>query len=177
MQEMSFDELEKQLRDFCPPEGSIMVCIQCEKKEGLLVCSRCHDYNYGRYCSQECQKKDWMSHKRICYPMDKTLFDDKGNTVLHLAMRRNLFSEYQGFSWNTGRYDTARHLIYKGVIAIIMADPVNGASSIAGREDIMAGCRILKEIEPSVMSDKTDLLWLFIPQPLFSHIESLYLTV
>ena len=47
---------------------SIDECSYCKKKaatgnKSLKECGRCHA---AKYCSQECQKKDWTRHKQIC---------------------------------------------------------------------------------------------------------------
>lgn len=39
------------------------VCAVCKKKENLKSCSRCKKVHY---CSVECQKKDWNTHKQDC---------------------------------------------------------------------------------------------------------------
>jgi hypothetical protein len=38
--------------------------VGCDK-EGLLKCARCLT---RRYCSVECQKKEWHAHKKFCRP-------------------------------------------------------------------------------------------------------------
>ena len=41
-----------------------MNCKVCAKSGiKLKVCSGCH---YVKYCSKECQSKDWASHKAFC---------------------------------------------------------------------------------------------------------------
>lgn len=39
------------------------MCATCGKTESLKACSAC---NSTRYCSKECQKKDWKEHKITC---------------------------------------------------------------------------------------------------------------
>lgn len=39
-------------------------CVFC-KKDAALVCVRCGDF----YCSKDCQKTDWPSHRYICFTM------------------------------------------------------------------------------------------------------------
>ena len=46
------------------------VCIVC-KKYGGIVCNHC---NVVRYCNIECQKKDWIAHKKLC-----TIFRKRNN--------------------------------------------------------------------------------------------------
>ncbi|XP_011181848.2 uncharacterized protein LOC105211877 [Zeugodacus cucurbitae] len=41
-------------------------CVAC-RKTSICVCERCGDF----YCSPACQKKDWPSHRYICFPMPK----------------------------------------------------------------------------------------------------------
>jgi hypothetical protein len=49
--------------NFSPiPEDSSKKCSMCEK-ETETKCSRCKE---KRYCSVECQKKDWKEHKKTC---------------------------------------------------------------------------------------------------------------
>lgn len=43
----------------------LLGCQICGNKGKLLQCARCHD---AYYCSVECQKKDWPSHKNGCKP-------------------------------------------------------------------------------------------------------------
>ncbi|KAI0798254.1 hypothetical protein C8Q75DRAFT_708684 [Abortiporus biennis] len=45
-------------------------CHACGKKEGSLKqCGKCHS---TRYCSSECQRKDWPAHKKTCSPFSAT---------------------------------------------------------------------------------------------------------
>ena len=40
------------------------MCLVCKSSSGTKVCSTCHSV---RYCSRECQRKDWVdNHKKIC---------------------------------------------------------------------------------------------------------------
>jgi len=39
------------------------ICAGCEAKAATLLCTRCH---CTRYCSKECQRKHWKSHKKQC---------------------------------------------------------------------------------------------------------------
>ena len=42
------------------PQG---ICNLCQQKKKLLVCTAC---KAARYCSTDCQKKDWKHHKPLC---------------------------------------------------------------------------------------------------------------
>ncbi|KAF4625385.1 hypothetical protein G7Y89_g12782 [Cudoniella acicularis] len=44
------------------------ICTTCKKPEADLPnpLKRCAKCQVTRYCSQECQKEDWKTHKRIC---------------------------------------------------------------------------------------------------------------
>lgn len=51
-----------------PLKTSVKVCRNCQKEStDLLRCSKCREANY---CDQECQKKDWQSHKSYCKSKD-----------------------------------------------------------------------------------------------------------
>jgi hypothetical protein len=39
------------------------VCTSCEKIGVMKTCSRCKNI---QYCSKECQKNDWVNHRKIC---------------------------------------------------------------------------------------------------------------
>lgn len=38
-------------------------CAKCKKRDPKLLCTGCSLY---RYCSKECQKADWKTHKEVC---------------------------------------------------------------------------------------------------------------
>lgn len=39
------------------------VCLVCLRNPTPISCTHC---NVIRYCDVECQKKDWIPHKRVC---------------------------------------------------------------------------------------------------------------
>ena len=39
------------------------VCMVCQSAPALILCNYC---SVIRYCNLECQKKDWIPHKRVC---------------------------------------------------------------------------------------------------------------
>ena len=46
-------------------------CNYCKTEETdkkIYRCSRCH---FAKYCSVDCQRKDWSEHKKICTPNAK----------------------------------------------------------------------------------------------------------
>lgn len=45
-------------------------CIVCPANEQLKCCVRCKSV---KYCSVACQKKDWVSHKKVCEPVKVVL--------------------------------------------------------------------------------------------------------
>ncbi|EZG82416.1 MYND finger protein [Gregarina niphandrodes] len=59
----------KQLQTPAVPTASLDKCSNCFKTKSesgvpkLFVCGRCKK---AAYCNAECQKKDWVYHKRIC---------------------------------------------------------------------------------------------------------------
>lgn len=48
------------------------ICCHCEKTNAVLNCSKCKYF----YCSKECQKNDWKTHKNIC---SKHIFINSSN--------------------------------------------------------------------------------------------------
>ncbi|KAJ6243274.1 hypothetical protein M0813_22415 [Anaeramoeba flamelloides] len=51
------------LQDFLNEFLQISKCSFCQKKVGMLKCSRC---KRAFYCSRDCQKNDWSKHKKVC---------------------------------------------------------------------------------------------------------------
>lgn len=50
-------------RTVYPPIQKLDKCCRCDNKTGLRLCSSCGEQIY---CSPECQKEDWNSHKHQC---------------------------------------------------------------------------------------------------------------
>jgi hypothetical protein len=44
--------------------SSQLRCAECGKAGKLKVCDGCND---ARYCSKDCQTRDWLAHKAICH--------------------------------------------------------------------------------------------------------------
>ena len=44
----------------------VVLCSNCAGKIGVKHCSGCPDSPETRYCSRECQKAAWPSHKLLC---------------------------------------------------------------------------------------------------------------
>lgn len=47
----------------CPYITKSMCCNVCSKIDNLKMCSRCKKVSY---CNEECQRKDWNTHKNDC---------------------------------------------------------------------------------------------------------------
>ncbi|KNB45633.1 histone-lysine n-methyltransferase [Blastocystis sp. subtype 4] len=45
------------------PRRSSQICSYCFKRTKLMRCSRCRN---TKYCSRECQARDWQHHKVVC---------------------------------------------------------------------------------------------------------------
>lgn len=51
-----------------PPVGPALArCAACGK--GGVPLSRCDRCKANKYCSKDCQVKDWQTHKRNCLPI------------------------------------------------------------------------------------------------------------
>jgi SAM-dependent methyltransferase len=47
-----------------PVISNLKICFSCNKtSEKLSQCAKCH---FAKYCSRECQSKDWPEHKIVC---------------------------------------------------------------------------------------------------------------
>jgi len=74
--------------------SSRATCSGCKKvfpAEGLRTCARCKT---ASYCSQECQKTDWASHKSVCVAADSVgKQDEKKEKKQPNAKEQSLFLE------------------------------------------------------------------------------------
>ena len=55
-----------------------VTCVFCQEP-GSKTCSKCHSVTY---CSQDCQRKDWTRHKRLCVPVVIAQVPGKGKGLL-----------------------------------------------------------------------------------------------
>jgi hypothetical protein len=129
----------------------------------------------------EHQRKDWSNHKRSCYKLGDELYKDD-NKMIHEALEINLFEEYKALETRYMKgeirpYDEARYFIYKGIVSVILRDPVKGDIKEDDerweliRADIKKGHELMMKTEPDVMWDGDDLMWAFIPKNLWRYIE------
>merc|ERR1712176_277542 len=62
-------EAKSQTQRIARPQTSKERCRECGEA-GLLICRRC---NKAKYCSRDCQRKNWPIHKRFCGKTDKDM--------------------------------------------------------------------------------------------------------
>jgi len=62
------------------------ICATCSNLSNLKRCARCESISY---CSTECQRKDWKSHKKTCSekPPPQALLDELTKPFHHLHTR------------------------------------------------------------------------------------------
>lgn len=68
-------------------------CDLCSSSGKLRICSRCKD---ARYCSRDCQVKDWPKHKLVCKERvtdSKTTEDLCNSSLISVDERKNLKSQ------------------------------------------------------------------------------------
>lgn len=56
-------------------------CSQCNKSSSLR-CALCHT---ARYCSKECQRQHWTTHKSVCHDMEAKAHETLGKNILALS--------------------------------------------------------------------------------------------
>ena len=69
-------------------------CIIC-KKETMNKCSTCGE----RYCSKDCQRVDWIEHKKRCYPLPvcyKDITDKDVYWICGLDQEKKITSVFVG---------------------------------------------------------------------------------
>ncbi|KAF8656079.1 hypothetical protein AX16_002779 [Volvariella volvacea WC 439] len=53
--------------------AAVRICMNCGLREPEVKLFRCAACRYSWYCSKDCQKADWKSHKPICRPIAEDL--------------------------------------------------------------------------------------------------------
>lgn len=161
----------------------VILCNYCEENVGKYYCGRCF---HVKYCSNVCQRKNCAGHKFSCYPLDKALFRNKNNVVLHEALAMNLFSEYQALhnreKATMSIFDQGRYYVLKGVVGMILFDPVRADMKPNMSEseqqwnsfktDIRKGGELINQESPQSLRDP--LIWLFIPHRCHRDIDFIW---
>ena len=159
------------------------ICSYCEKNMAKHLCGRCY---HKQYCSRECQIANYDYHKIECFPIPKGLGSNKNNILLRKALEFNLLWEYHGGATKFDHlqiYDRGRNLVYKGLIGMILFNPVSGTKTPnmtaeeltkweAFEADIEKGIRLILAESPNSMKDP--LLWCFIPKKLHPCVQEIY---
>lgn len=157
-----------------------MSCSVCDKR-ATVVCPNCHQ---TRFCGLECYQKVESTHQDSCFALERSLVLDKKNIMLQHALRTNLFSAYQSLSNRikvfATRFDIGRYYVFKGIVAMIIFDPVQGdmkeEMTDSDKElwrtiykDIHTGGELIASESTGRMHDP--LIWSFIPQPLHREVD------
>lgn len=167
-------------------------CYQCGTVVSSFHCARCY---WARYCCKEHQVKHWHFHKAQCYPLDRALVLDKKNVMLREAFKLNLFAEYKAVESKTeldkpqqGKAHTvnfhgARYYLFRGIVGMILADPINASikEAEASEEElkvwkgfeksILTSYYWMESLYPGSMWQKDAIHWSFIPASLHKVIE------
>ncbi|KAJ7575538.1 hypothetical protein C8J56DRAFT_1031581 [Mycena floridula] len=62
--------IRKRAGEAAPRDENSKQCARCSKTDSdLKICVKCR---ITRYCSKECQKADWSTHKKTCQPFTET---------------------------------------------------------------------------------------------------------
>jgi hypothetical protein len=59
-------EMLQKVNDRVGISRRVVVCFHCARRIGVRRCSGCPDSPESRYCSLECQRASWPSHKLLC---------------------------------------------------------------------------------------------------------------
>ena len=163
------------------------LCDQCQAREARQCCGRCfHVY----YCGTECQHRAWREHKPRCFYMDETLCGDANNSLLHEAMRLELFAEYQSLltarhNGVCGVYDEARYFLYRVAVDLVVCGTASGVVDAAQREEHRGDLRRAQAMMQQYLvdrpwfthnrhfSDKQAWHWVHVPSRLWPVIDSL----
>jgi parallel beta-helix repeat protein len=88
-------EDNKEERNQSTAQSEAKLCYYCKKSEKILKkCSRCFT---AQYCSKQCQKSDWKSHKDIC---DRLLSD--GSVLLNYVEQPLMRAHLSPSEWGQG---------------------------------------------------------------------------
>lgn len=96
----------------------IVKCLwkECDKFLPLNQLKRCGKCRVVYYCGVECQKKDWVEHKKICVPYDGAALSNKDKTST-LAWMANKFIAFEmlldEFVQKTNKNDWVLRVIFK----------------------------------------------------------------
>ncbi|XP_076454442.1 uncharacterized protein LOC143289327 [Babylonia areolata] len=102
-------------------DDDVKTCLACKaKKKDMKKCGRCQSVTY---CSRDCQRADWPSHKVTCHPMEVLTTDgyreterreraerarqeeiiNLANVIRHSHRFLHMFDQRQRLSWQEAR--------------------------------------------------------------------------
>lgn len=167
-------------------------CHECDALDGTFRCGLCF---WARYCCKEHQKKHWKFHKKQCFSIPVEMIKDEGNLLFQEAFKLSLFAEYKALESKTGLnlplaegdsrvadFHGARYYLFKGLIGMILYDPVKGEKGVKMSEEdvkawkffeknVLMGFYWMDALKPGSMWIEDALHWTFIPPSLHKEVE------
>ena len=175
--------LRKQLTDICTKDPNILTfsrqklaliqceydpkcCSSCEKGESLVQLKNCSGCKAAKYCSKDCQAKDWMKrHKTHCKEIQRLNSVIDGSERVISERSRNISSERVQAKRLNGEWSLDTRLTYANILlledVLILLGSCTNVAPILTSHDALTGhnekviCRLnLKEILPGICALK-----------------------
>jgi len=131
-------------------------CKVCSNfNENMQLCSACKSVYY---CSRECQKSDWKTHKTECFKLDQIALSDKAiDTVLSNIPFNKLFQYIHHFNI------TGKNINDKLMICMISPnfDKTKQLQSYTCIINIAPANQFSKEIQQQLIDDKKSIFLIY----------------